>query len=210
MSEFLEYLEYLYKGHSNVHRKITQPFVYENVRNDYPDRDYQPGDNIVCETLIEHVGSLPLMTIAFYPHLNDSEVDLGETMTLLAIHDIGEIETGDETIYKKKADADRVEYEAALKILDPIYHEKLHDVEHKISKSAKFAKAIDKLTPDILDYFSTKEVMLYWYSQHMNTEDPQDIVDIIRKHKQPFFAWNEFLTEFHEYLLEEISKKLSK
>jgi 5'-deoxynucleotidase YfbR-like HD superfamily hydrolase len=70
---------------------------------------------------------------------------------MLAIHDIGELITGDENTFTKQSAAKIPEHEAAIKLLHPSYHELYRDVESQTTQTAKFAKAIDKITPDLLD-----------------------------------------------------------
>lgn len=45
--------------------------------------------------------------------------------------------------------------------------------------------------------------------KHFVGIEPDQIVDVIVKHKRPYMLWNPFMTEFHIYLMEQITKKLS-
>jgi hypothetical protein len=137
------------------------------------------------------------------------EVNLGDALTMLAIHDIGELITGDEMTFTKAKDAGKAEYEAAVKILNPYYHDIYDDAENKRSKSAKFAKAIDKITPDIMDYLTPKDITMWRYKHYTGAETVDEIIDLIIKHKRPYMLWNEFMTEFHKYLMTELRKKLN-
>lgn len=171
------------------------------------DYRYEPDDDLVRETLMEHVGSLPVIATALYPHINDPAVNLGDALTMLAIHDIGELMTGDEMTFTKAESAADPEHEAALQLLDPIYHDLYNDVESKGSATAKFAKSIDKITPDIVDYLTPADITIQRF-KHFVGIDANEIVDLIVKHKRPYMLWNPFMTEFHIYLIEQTTAKL--
>jgi hypothetical protein len=206
-AELLEKLEFLFEKYSDELRATTQPYMLRRVIDKIPDYEYHPEDTLIRETLMEHIGSLPMVATAFYPYIKDDSVDLGRSLTMLAIHDIGELIMGDEMTFTKKASSKQPEHEAALQLLDPSYHELYEDVESQTSQSAKFAKAIDKITPDIFDYLTPADITLRRYKHFVGTE-PDEIIDLIVKHKRPYMLWNPFMTEFHELLLERLAAKL--
>ena len=208
MQKILDDVEFLFEHYSLERRSTTQPYLLKVAREQLKDYSYEPNDDLVRETLIEHVGSLPMLGTALYPYIDDPAVDLGASLTMMAIHDIGELITGDESTFTKKADANIAERKAALKLLDPIYHDIYDDVETKTSKSAKFAKAIDKINPDILDYLAPRDVTLWRYKEFVGIEKVDEIIETIVKHKRPYMLWNPFMTEFHIYLMEQLDKKL--
>lgn len=177
------------------------------ARENVTDYSYDPEDTLIRETLMEHVGSLPVLATALYPYLGDSDVNLGDSLTMLAIHDIGELMTGDEMTFTKAASAADPEHEAARKLLDPYYHGLYEDVEAKGSKSAKFAKSIDKIAPDIFDYLTPADITI-WRFQHFVGIPKSEIIELIIKHKRPYMEWNPFMTEFHVYLMEQLAAKL--
>jgi hypothetical protein len=203
----LKELEFLFEKYSDELRATTQPFYLRKVTKHLPDYQYHPEDVLVRETLMEHVGSLPMVATAFYPHLDDTNVDLGQALIMLAIHDIGELITGDEMTFTKKVSAKDPEREAALSLLHVSYHDAYEDVESQTSSSAKFAKAIDKITPDIIDYLTPAEITLWRYKHFVGTE-PDGIVELIEKKKRPYMLWNPFMTEFHKLLLDRLRTKL--
>lgn len=159
------------------------------------------------ETLMEHVGSLPMVATAFYPYLDDSDVDLGRALTMLAIHDIGELVTGDEMTFTKKASAKDPEREAALSLLYHTYHELYDDVENQTSASAKFSKAVDKITPDIYDYLTPANITVWRYKHFVGIEADK-IIPLIEAKKRPYMLWNPFMTEFHILLLNRLATKI--
>jgi 5'-deoxynucleotidase YfbR-like HD superfamily hydrolase len=77
---------------------------------------------------MEHVGELPVVAVALYPYLDDPEVDLGTALTMLAIHDIGEVVVGDVNTYIKLPEQVTREATAALSILHPYYRELYQEV----------------------------------------------------------------------------------
>lgn len=207
MQEILEKLEFLFEKYSLERRATTQPYLLKVVQEKVKDYTYAPDDDLVRETLLEHVGSLPMVATALYPYINDPEVDLGTSLTMLAIHDIGELIVHDEITFTKKADGKDAEFQAALSLLDPYYHAIYADAEHKTSKSAKFAKAIDKITPDILDYLTPPDITI-WRFKHFVGIEPNEIIDTILKFKRPHMLWNPFMTEFHAFLIDKLAAKL--
>ena len=150
-----------------------------------------------------------MVATAMHPYIADSSVNLGQSLIMLAIHDIGELITGDEMTFTKKASTKDPEREAALSLLDTSYHKIYEDVESQSSASAKFAKAVDKITPDILDYLAPTDVTIWRYKHFVGIEADQ-IVALIEEHKRPYMLWNPFMTAFHTLLLAELSKKITK
>ncbi len=206
-AEVLEKIEYLFERYSFERRATTQPYLLEVVQRSVPNYRYQPQDDLIRETLMEHVGSTPVVATALFPYIQDPDVNLGEALTMLAVHDIGELAVHDEITFTKKEDKKAAEYEAALKLLDPYYHKVYKEAENRTSKSAQFAKSIDKITPDIFDYLTPADITIERF-KHFVGIDKDQIVDTIVKHKRPYMTWNPFLTEFHIYLIEKFAEKL--
>lgn len=207
IEEVLEKVAFLFERYSLERRATTQPYLLQIAQQTLKDYQYQPDDSLIRETLMEHVGSLPVLAMALYPYIQDDKVVLGDSLAMLAIHDIGELLTGDEMTFTKAATAAEPEREAALKLLDPLYHNLYHDVEAKASQSAKFAKSIDKITPDIFDYLTPADITIRRYKHFVGVEK-NEIIDLIVKHKRPYMAWNPFMTEFHAHLMTRLAAKL--
>jgi len=208
-ANLLEELEYLYEHYSNEPRATTQPYYLKMIKEQFPSYQYNPEDPAVRESLLEHVGSLPMVAISFYPHINDAEADLGGALVMLAIHDIGELATGDENTFTKREDKKRAEQTAALKLLHPGYHAAYRKVESQAGATAKFAKAIDKITPDILDYLTPADITITRL-KHFVGVGADDIVPLIVKYKRPYMLWNPFMTEFHILLMAKLAAKLKR
>jgi len=203
----LDELEFLFEKYSEELRATTQPYYLRKVSKQVPSFKYHPEDSLVRETLMEHVGSLPMVATAFYPYINDANVNLGKSLIMLAIHDIGELITGDEMTFTKRASSKDPEREAALSLLHVSYHDIYNDVETQTSASAKFAKSIDKINPDILDYLTPADITLQRYKHFVGTE-PDAIVALIQEKKRPYMLWNPFMKEFHSLLLDKLAAKL--
>lgn len=206
--EFLKELEFLFKNYSEELRATTQPYYLKKAQEQLKDYIYRPEDPLVRETLMEHIGSLPMVATAMFPYLNDPHVDLGKTLTMLAIHDIGELITGDEMTFTKQASAKDPERDAALSLLHESYHELYDQVENQTNKSAQFAKAVDKITPDIYDYLTPADITIWRYKHFVGIE-PEEIIPLIEAKKRPYMTWNPFMAEFHVYLLERLGDKIA-
>lgn len=207
IAKALKEIEFLFEHYSQERRATTQPYLLKKVEDTIKDYSYHPDDELVRETLMEHVGSTPIVATALFPYLEDPGVSIGDSLTMLAIHDIGELITGDEITFTKKASSKDSEYKAALQLLNPIYHDIYDDAEAKTSKSAKFAKAIDKITPDIMDYLTPADITI-WRYRHFVGIEPEQIIPTIIQHKRPYMIWNPFMTKFHVYLIDQLRHKL--
>jgi len=205
-SRLLEEIEFLFEKYSDELRSSTQPYRFRRMSQDQ-DFKYHPDSELVRESLMEHVGSLPMLAVAFYPYIKDEDVDLGIALKMLAIHDIGELIEGDQNTFIKPDDGGK-ELAAAKKLLNPIYHELYKDIEMQGSKSAKFAKSIDKIAPDIIDYLVPPEVTLWRFDHFNNLKSVDEIIKLIVVHKQPYMVWNPFMTEFHKLLMDKLGSKL--
>lgn len=197
----------LYQSYSKEYRASTQPFHLETVRSVLPDYKYHHEDLLVREPLIEHVGGLPVVATAIYPYLSNSEVDLGRALIMLAIHDIGELTTGDEITFTKKQPGKDNEKDEALKLLPESLHNIYLEMEERKSITAQFAKAVDKMTPDIVDLMCPAEITVERY-KHFTKKQPKEIVLLIKEFKHPYMLWNEFMTELHLEILDRIDQKL--
>jgi len=187
---------------------MTQPYLLQTVLDAVAGYEYNPEDKLVRETLIEHVGCLPILATALYPYIDDSEVDLGEALIMLAIHDIGELVVGDENVFTKQEVGKQEEFEAGLNLLHPSYHQLYEAVENRTTKSAQFAKAIDKIAPDIIDYLTPADITKKRL-QYFAIFEPSQIVPKIIEFKRPYMVWNPFMEAFHNHLMKKLEIKLN-
>jgi len=207
-SETLDKIIFLYEHYSKEHRSSTQPFHLQEIQKFFKDYKYNCEDLIVRETLIEHSGSLPIVATTIYPYIDNKNVDLGKALIMLAIHDIGELAVGDEMTFTKKKDEIGEEQKQALKLLPKSFHEIYLEMEGRTSDTARFAKAIDKMTPDIVDLITPSEITTIRYKKFTNKE-PNEIVPLIKEFKHPYMIWNDFVKNLHLEILDRIDKKLN-
>lgn len=197
----------IYEGYSNEYRASTQPYHLQKVRDSINDYNYHFEDKLVREPLIEHVGSLPIVASTVYPFIKDDSVDLGRAMIIFSIHDIGEIVTGDEITFTKKKDVSNNEYEEALKLIHPSLHKYYDEIEELETSTAKFAKAIDKMTADIVDLMTPASITIERYSKHLG-KSADEIVPLIKEFKHPYMIWNDYLTELHLEVMRQLENQL--
>ena len=176
MKEILEKIEFLFEKYSLERRGMTQPYLLDVINKKFKDYQYNPVDEVIRETLMEHVGSTPIVATTFFPYINDPEVNLGNALTMLSIHDIGELVVGDQITFVKVSDPQNKEREEALKLLDPYYHNLYNEMEEKITQTAKFAKSVDKITPDIYDYLTPVDITKKRFKHFMGYDNPDQII----------------------------------
>lgn len=143
----LDKLLRLYKNYSHVTRRTVALDKYTVA-----DASAEPTDERVRESLLEHVGSLPVLAAYLYPLLEHKEkIDLGKVLTMLAVHDIGETEVGDEHPHNKTQDFLDSERKKALELLPDDYHPLLNEFEESRTLEAKFAKSVDVFATFLAD-----------------------------------------------------------
>lgn len=201
----IEQLKSEYIGYASTYRYSDQPEKIKHARAKKISFHYD--DEIIRESLLEHVGHLPITAIVLYPYLNDSTVNLGDVLTMLAIHDIGETELGDVNVFSKNSKTEEEEKEMGLKLLHKSYHELYLDVEEQRTSSGKFAKSIDKIVPEILEFFAPTELTFQRYESVGISKD--EIIKRKSEKKIPLMKWNPFLSEFYPFLLEKLQKRLN-
>jgi hypothetical protein len=205
--EVLDKIISLYQGYSEEYRASTQPFHLNRTVNSVKDYKYDVNDLLVREPLIEHTGSLPIVATTIFPHIDTDKVDIGRALVMLAIHDIGELGVGDEMTFTKSGENADGEKEHALKLLDVSYHELYLEMEERTSDTARFAKAVDKMTPDIVDLMTPPEVIIERYAVFTG-KGVTDIVPLIKEFKHPYMLWNGFMIDLHLEILRRIDMGL--
>ncbi len=189
--------------YSTVRRKNTQPVNRELYQAVW--KEYDPDALLVRESLIEHVWSLPIIATAIFPYIDDDAVDLGDTLTMLAIHDIWELEVWDEIWFTKQENKE--EASAALWFLHPMYHSFYMDVERQKTSTWKFAKSIDKIAPEFLDILCDPQITIARYQQHMNISS-DEIVPLKLSHKRKYMERNPYMLWFFEYVCKHCAQQL--
>ncbi len=112
------------------------------------------------ENSAEHSWHVALMAILMEEHANEP-VDIARVVKMLLIHDIVEIDAGDTFVYDAVASAEQEEKElaAAKRLFGMLPEEQGRallelwlEFEAAESADAKFAKALDRLIPMLLNY----------------------------------------------------------
>lgn len=145
------------------------------------------------EPLLEHVGHLPIIATHLYPHLEHTKhVDLGRTLTMLAIHDIGETVTGDIPSFIKGKDHEVVEREAVSSLLSGEMLTLYEEYEAVDTMDSKFAKSIDSLSP-MIHHMSHPEVAADLY-YHLNA----DLISLWER-KRHYMEWDNTILSIFDY-----------
>ncbi|HCG6851667.1 HD domain-containing protein [Vibrio parahaemolyticus] len=108
----------------------------------------------------EHSWHVALMAVLMEEHAN-APVDICRVMKMLLIHDVVEIDAGDTFVYDTAASKDQAEKEikAAERLFDMLPTDQGQELlalwqefEAAQSDDAKYAKALDRLIPMLLNY----------------------------------------------------------
>jgi len=112
------------------------------------------------ENSAEHSWHVALMAILMEEHANEP-VDIARVVKMLLLHDVVEIDAGDTFVYDTAASAEQEEKElkAAQRLFGMLPQEQGEDLfelwtefESANSADAKFAKALDRIIPMLLNY----------------------------------------------------------
>ena len=86
------------------------------------------------------------------------------------------------------------EREVALGLLHHDYQELYLEAEERTSDSARFAKSVDKLAPNILDLLTPPAITIQRYRHYLNIP-PNRIIPTIDDYKRAYMDWNDFVSE---------------
>lgn len=139
---------------SDVFQAITK-FIVEIEKLKQVERKVKPPGLSRYENSAEHSWQIALLALTLLPYAEQNPDPL-KVVTMLLLHDIVEIDTGDKFAY----DADHDDYENELASAQRIfailpdkqanaYLELWIEFEHSESPEAQFSKAIDRLMPAI-------------------------------------------------------------
>lgn len=199
--EIFSDIEYLLKGYSQQYRTSVQPYRYL-AHSKHPGYTYEPTVQLVRESLLEHVGTLPILASYFHGNVTES-VNLGRALEMLAIHDIGELVIGDESVFTKLNESRSKETEAALALLTLRQQEAYLEFEAMETNESRFAKSIDKIAPDLFDALCDPKITIIRLKHFANLE-PSQIIPAIERKKSPYMEWSEFFRGFHAALMERL------
>ncbi len=196
--ELLDGLLAQIRAYGDTHRKSIQPFTRSRIIQQFPHYSDDFDHEVIRETLLEHVGCLPVMATYLHPHM-DRQVDLGKALTMMAIHDIGELRVGDELTFTKSAEQDTEEFDAAMELLHES-HRGLYIEMHRLeSNEARFVKSVDKMAPDLFDYLCGEHYSIRRLVRQAGWT-PEEAMGNVRAKKRPYMEWSPFLAAFHDAL----------
>ena len=203
--ELLDRLTKLYINYAKTFRSSLQPIKIKQ----HGTFAINVNDEAIRESLIEHVGLIPIVATELYPFINDTEVNLGESLIMLSIHDIGETSVGDTNFYIKTNSQEEEELKHALNLLNPQFHKYMMEFETQSTKNAKYAMSIDKLVPSILEILIDPKVTIDRFKTQSNVES-NEIINLIRNKKKKYFEWNEFLKNFSNFIFDKLEILINK
>lgn len=206
-SKISDDLEFLLRRYTVVSRTTVNPFRVEQRLAATPQYEYTPGDDGVYESLLEHVGCLPVLATYFHAYLSE-QVDIGRALSMLAIHDIGELQDGDKNTFLKSEEDAQSEVEVARSLLDTQAYDLFLEFEASQSNDAKFANSIDKIAPDIFDLFADSGLTSKRLAHYANMS-AQEIPRAIAAKKSPHMQWSTFFRRFHADLIDALHTKFS-
>ena len=114
------------------------------------------------ENTAEHSWHFALMVSVLAEHA-EGDVDVGKTMKMALVHDIVEIDAGDTYCYDEAANSDKEDREiaAAKRIFGILPDDQGSEIwqlwkefEEGKTAEAKYARAIDRLNPFMLNFYS--------------------------------------------------------
>lgn len=193
--KYLSALVDLLAKYSNVYRGSYVPSRVSQI-------DATPGSKILRESLIDHVGALPIVATFLYPHL-DVTFDIGKVLTMLAIHDIGETVVDDVLTVKRNKTEDEISQErvAAKMLLNERYHPIYGEYEKNESVEAWFAHSVDKISPNLYELIVDKKI-----AEDRHAHFGFSIADAVEKDRSKM-EWNDFLLKFYDELIAEIKNR---
>lgn len=139
---------------TDVFKAVTQ-FIVEIEQLKNIQRKIMPVGLSRYENSAEHSWQIALLALTLAPY-SDKPVDPLKVVTMLLIHDIVEIDTGDKLAYHDNHDDYENELASAKRIFALLpeaqgseYLTLWMEFEHAISAEAQFSKAIDRMMPVI-------------------------------------------------------------
>jgi putative hydrolases of HD superfamily len=140
-------------------QQITFLLEVDKLKNIYRQTKVTGEDRY--ENDAEHSWHLAMMAFILLEHSNEKNIDLLKVIKMVLIHDIVEIDAGDTFAYDDKGYEDKAEREQKaanriFNILPQDQSKELFDLweefEKRETNEAKFATALDRLNPLLLNY----------------------------------------------------------
>ena len=152
-----------FPGDSGNRLKQQMEFIVEVDKLKHIFRQTYLADGTRKENDAEHSWHLALMVFLLAEHTLEQKVDILHTMKMVLIHDIVEIDAGDTYCYDDIAALDKEERErkAASRIFNLLPADQAKEIwelweefEEVRTPEARFAAALDRLQPLLLNYAS--------------------------------------------------------
>lgn len=153
----------------------------------------------------EHSWHLAMMVVILAEH-SDEPIDTGHTVQLVLLHDLVEIYAGDTPLYDDAAGIDQQEREARaadelFNLLPPDQAQRMRalwdEFEERHTPEAKFAKAMDRLQP----------LLLNWMARGGTWRTPGVTADDVRARKAVIADASSSLWEAGRRLIDEGEKR---
>ncbi len=184
--------------YASTYRTMTTAERYRNLVESGILTTYTYDTEAIREPLIEHVGHLPIIAAYLYPHIqHSSQINLGRSLIMLAVHDIGETKAGD-LHFTKSEQNKKLENQAANQLLPANLLSYFQEFEQRNSLDAKFAKSVDAIAPPLHELTLPKVTIQRF--KHFNYS-----VDVIEKRKK-FFDWDKVLLQIFNEVIRRFRK----
>ncbi len=160
----------------------------------------------VRESLICHVGHLPIVASYIHPFLEHTDdVDLWRALMMLAIHDIGETVVGDviTTARDRTKEEDNAEQKAIHDLLTDTQYMLYQEYEHPTTNTGRFAKSIDKIWWQIMAYANDAEI------ERERINHFGFSIESVEQRYQGLMTRDGFLVDFFWTLMKKTKQKLA-
>lgn len=194
--ELTEGLIELQQKYAYTYRKIVTKERHHQLVEKKRVTAYALDDVFVREPLLEHVGHTPIIATYLHPHIaHRDEVNLGRSLIMLAVHDIGETKVGDMLTYAKTKSHEVAEFEAAKELLPDYLYAYFEEIERADTMDGKFAKSVDSIAP-LLHEMAIPEIL------HDRLSFYDFSIEKIIERKTSHFSWDPVLEKMFDYLIE--------
>jgi putative hydrolase of HD superfamily len=149
-------------------------------------RSYLASDTGRRENSAEHSWYVATTAMILAKHCQ-VEIDLFHLLKMLLIHDIVEIDAGDTGAYDSvgaidKGDREKRAAERIFNLLPTSQAQEVHklweEFEERITPEAKFARAVDRLMPLLLNYYTQGKT---WHKDGITYEQVLEVNQIIKE-----------------------------
>lgn len=186
------------RGYQFTRRSTITKERFRDVVHGDESKILSEDNNPVMETLIEHVGHLPIIASFFHEYsTNSNDIDLGRVLTILSVHDIGETILGDINTYIKTDLDSAKEIEVAHSILSNKLVSYFDEYESQVTLESKYAKFVDLIAP----IFHKLEIP--YITQKRFQSNGRKTEDIIKK-KRHHLEWDPSLLEIFDICLDQL------